>query len=501
MTDRTKLGIVVLLAAALLGILGDILLRAMPWGLNVFVWSTALVTAVVILVRWRRVALNGSGRWLTAPVLLFAASLAWRDSPVLNALSLLALALSLALALLRAQAGQLLLAGVMEYLLSILLAAFNAAAGAIRLVAEDIQWKELSHEGWRKHSGPVLRGLAIALPLLLIFGALLAGADAVFSNIISRGFDWDIARTIDHAALIILIGWMVSGFLRGVLLGKEIAVTAGGRPQGWHLGITEIGIALGLLDVLFLSFVLVQFRYFFGGAARVQTIPGLTYAEYARSGFFELVSVAALVLPLLLAAHWFLRKEKPLEERIFRLLAGMMIVLLAVIMVSAFRRMYIYQQEYGLTELRVYTTAFMGWLVLVFGWFGLTVLRGKRERFAFGAVATGFSLVIGLLVVNPDNLIVSANLQHASSGREFDAGYLGRLSADAVPKVIDSMAGLEKEPRCILARVLLQRLNTQSDLDWRQWNWSRSEASRLIREHESSLRTITEACPYPAQKD
>ncbi|MBO0797594.1 MAG: hypothetical protein J2P31_02120, partial [Blastocatellia bacterium] len=155
MTDRTKLGIVVLLAAALLGILGDLLLRAMPWGLNVFVWSAALVTAVVILVRWRRVALNGSGRWLAAPVLLFAASLAWRDSRVLNALSLLALALSLSLALLRAQVGQLLLAGVLEYLLSILIAAFNAAAGAIRLVVEDIQWKDLPHEGWKKNSGAV----------------------------------------------------------------------------------------------------------------------------------------------------------------------------------------------------------------------------------------------------------------------------------------------------------------------------------------------------------
>src|SRR5262245_48733061 len=126
MTDRTKLGIWVLTFAFALGVLGDMLLRVRPLGLNVFVWTAALVASVIVMVRWRRVALNGSGRWLAIPVLLFAASIAWRDSSVLKSLSLLALGFSLALALLRAQAGRLMLAGVMEYILSVFIAAFNA---------------------------------------------------------------------------------------------------------------------------------------------------------------------------------------------------------------------------------------------------------------------------------------------------------------------------------------------------------------------------------------
>jgi hypothetical protein len=278
--------------------------------------------------------------------------------------------------------------------------------------------------------------------------------------------------------------------LRGILLGKEMTVTAGGRPQGLYLGITEISIALGLLDALFLSFVVVQFRYFFGGAARVQAVAGLTYAEYARSGFFELVGVAALVLPLLLIAHWLLRKERPLDELIFRALAGTMIILLSVIMVSALRRMRIYQGEYGLTELRVYTTAFMGWLALVFGWFALTVLRGRRDRFALGAAATGFLMIIGLMVVNPDRLIVSRNVRHATAGRQFDAYYVASLSADAVPEIVASLPSLNNQQRCGLASQLLQRLADEHGSGWRQWNWSRIQANRVLRDHESSLRTM-----------
>jgi hypothetical protein len=338
MTDRTHLGITILIAALALGVLGDLLLRATPWGINVFVWTAALVAAVVFIVHWRRVALNERGRLLAVPLLVFAAAIAWRDSPVLTALNLVALGVSLTIALLRAQAGQVVLAGIMEYVLSGLIAAVNALAGSIRLIGLDIQWKEVLPGGWTKHIAPVARGLAIAVPLLLIFGGLLAAADAVFSKIIARTFNWDFTSIIIHIAVIVWITWMVGGFLRGMLLGKEIAITAGERPRFLYLGITEIGIVLGLLDALFLGFVLVQFRYFFGGAARVQTVAGLTYAEYARSGFFELVGVAALVLPLLLIAQWLLRKENRGHERIFRILAGTQVILLFVIMGSALQR-------------------------------------------------------------------------------------------------------------------------------------------------------------------
>jgi len=82
--------------------------------------------------------------------------------------------------------------------------------------------------------------------------------------------------------------------------------------------------------------------------------------------------------------EWLLRKDNPVQLRLFRWLAGLQVILLFVIMASALQRMRLYQNEFGLTELRLYTTAFMGWLAVVFAWFMVTVLPGRRERFAFG---------------------------------------------------------------------------------------------------------------------
>ncbi len=260
------------------------------------------------------------------------------------------------------------------------------------------------------------------------------------------------------------------------------------------LGIIEVSVVLGLINMLFLSFVVVQIKYFFGGAEMVTASAGLTYAEYARRGFFELVTVAALVLPMLLAAHWLLRKESPAHERIFRVLAGVQVVLLFVIMASALGRMRLYQSEYGLTELRLYTTAFMGWLGIVFAWFGAVVLwRGERERFACGALVAGL-LVIGLLhLINPDALIVRTNVAHTTAGRAFDAGYAASLSADAVPALVGALPQLNAGDRGVAAHMLLSRWKKEEVADWRTWNMARAEAERAVRDNEAMLSSLARA--------
>ena len=191
-------------------------------------------------------------------------------------------------------------------------------------------------------------------------------------------------------------------------------------------------------------------------------------------------------MPLLLAAHWLLRKEKAQEERVFRVLAGTQIALLLVMMVSAVQRMRLYQREYGLTELRVYD-CFYGWLAAVFIWFAMTVLRGQRERFAFGAVVTGFLAIGALLAVNPDRLIARVNVEYATAGRDFDAAYAASLSADAVPELIASLPRLNSSQRCALASRYYIAGRLPEAPDGVSWNWSRAEAPRAMASGEQEL--------------
>ena len=477
MDERTKLGLGIAGTAAILGLLGDGLLRATPWGLNVFLFALALVGLTAALASWRGIRLLGEGRFLVAPLLFFAALFAWRDSntlAVVNGLSILA---ALSLAVLRSRSGRL-VSGLSDYLYWGLQAALYACAGPIPLFARDVSLRELRPAGY----GPllaVLRGLAIAAPLLLLFGALFAAADAVFEDLVVGLFDFDLPDFAGHLLLVAFFAWVSAGLLRLALIGGELPAPA--RPASLGLGIVELGVSLGLLNCLFLLFVAVQARYLFGGEGRVLLSTGLSYAEYARRGFFELVTVTALVLPLLLLAHWLLRSEKPLHLRLFRAFSASLVALLFVVMASALQRMRLYTAEFGLTELRLYTTAFMAWIFVVLVFFLLTVLRARRHLFAPSTLATGFLAVALLNALDPDALIVRTNLARAERGQELDAPYLASLSADALPPLMAAVPGLSEGDRNAVEAGLQARWGGPvPDDDWRTYNLSRSRAQEAV---------------------
>jgi hypothetical protein len=321
--------------------------------------------------------------------------------------------------------------------------------------------------------------LLLALPLLLIFGGLFMSADAVFQHFVLTLFRLDLQSLLTHLLIIGVVTWLVAGALRGMLGAEEFVLPESTPARTFSLGSTEICVVLGLLDVLFFGFVLVQLRYLFGGAALVASTTGLSYAQYARRGFFELVTVAAVALPLLLLVHWLLPADAPRSERRFRALAGTQVVLLFVIMASALQRMRLYQSAYGLTELRLYTTAFMVWLSLVFLWFVATVLRGRRERFVFGALVAGFVVIGALHILDPDAYIVRVNVARAD--RRFDADYATSLSADAVPALIAALPDLKPQARALVTAHLRARWSPPRSADWRTWNLARAQAWQAVR--------------------
>src|SRR5947209_7223002 len=160
MTEKTRQAARVIEAALLLGILGDGLLRATLWGLNVLIWTAALVIALfVLLPRKRRATLAGAGHWPLISSILFAASFAWRDSMMLNFLAWLGMLISLALAAWRARGGRIRLAGISDYVMGILVEGVNAFLAGFPLLLCDVEWKEITGAGRSRQVKATLRGL------------------------------------------------------------------------------------------------------------------------------------------------------------------------------------------------------------------------------------------------------------------------------------------------------------------------------------------------------
>jgi len=492
LTAPTRLGLAIVGAALALGVTGDLLLRAMPWGLNVTLCAAALTAATAGLVRWQRIAVSPDAPWLGLTVVLLGAAFARRDSRMLAACDVVALTLALGLAAASLQGVRVRLLDAAGHVRVLVTAALGAVLGSLPLVFRDVAWQEIPRGGRLHRWRAVALGGVLAFPLLLVFGALFSGADPVFANVVSNAFAVDVPRLLSHMFLIGFWAALTGGYLRSALLGRRAAPAATTDPGGGPaLGILPVATALGLLDLLFLLFVVVQARYFFGGSALIERTTGLTYAEYARHGFFELVTASGLALPTLLGADWLLRGETTDHRRTFRQLAGLLLGLLTVVVASALERMRLYVAAFGLTEIRLYATAFMGYLVVLLAWFAWTVLRERRRQFAFGALLQGFAVLASLHLLNPDAYIVRQNLAHPGSERPFDVTYAARLSADAVPVLVAALPTLEpREARCTGARLVVGRWRAAAPDDWRSWNWGRARARAVVSANEAHLRAL-----------
>jgi ACR3 family arsenite efflux pump ArsB len=472
-------GVAVIGAALVLAVLGDALFQGQPLGLNVALWAAAFTVSVAVLLRVTRAPLHQGRRFMLAPLLLFASLFVWHDSPLVVAANLLAIAAALSVGALRDVRD----ATLTEYGEGFVGAASSTLVGAAPLLMTDIRWSDLAGRARSEKLTAVARGFALGLPLLAVFGALFVAADAVFKHLVTSAVPTPDASVAERVVIVAVWAWLAGGLLRDLLRARERSEEVPSVRRR-ILGPLEIGIALAVLDLLFLAFVVVQFRYLFGGSALVQSEAHLTYAEYARHGFFELVAVTALTLPVLLLADWALGDR---GRRAFRWLAAALLVLLGVVIASALERMRLYVQHFGLTELRLYATGVILWLAAVSAWFAVTVLRGRRHAFAVGALVAGFVATFALNVLNPDALIARTNVTRPA----VDVSYLAHLSDDAVPTLVSRIRSLPAPQRAVLAQALLTR--GASSGDWRSWNLSRARADEALSRHRAELAVLARA--------
>jgi hypothetical protein len=178
---------------------------------------------------------------------------------------------------------------------------------------------------------------------------------------------------------------------------------------------------------------------------------------------------------------------------VFRALAGAQVALVLAIAASALERLRLYYASFGLSDARFYAMVLLVWIAAMLLWLAATVLRGRRDAFAFGALASGLATVALLFVINPDAIVARTNVARitpADAAGRFDAAYAASLSADAVPVLIAALPALPRDLQCPIARRLLRRWPPDRERSMRSWNWSVDEATDVVRAHEAELRQM-----------
>ncbi|MCP2279439.1 DUF4153 domain-containing protein [Nocardia amikacinitolerans] len=316
-------------------------------------------------------------------------------------------------------------------------------------------------------------GLSVGatVALLAVFAPLLGSADATFGSMLNR-----LVPTVEPASLLrwtLVSGLVALGSFGAMYLLAGPPMSADSMPREKVSGRTvsrwEWALPVGALTALFAAFVAAQFAALFGGDDYVQKTAGLTYAQYARSGFWQLSIVTMLALAVILAVLRFADQDSARDRTWLRALLGSVTALSLLLVASALGRMWTYQQAYGFTVLRVLVEAFELWLGLMYVLVLAAVLRLRRAWLPRAALGTAFATLLVLALLNPERLVADRNIDRWTNGKTLDTDYLSTLSPDVVP-------ALDRLPEPLRAEILEPIRDDLPEDTWQSWNLSRASA-------------------------
>ena len=478
----------ILLLAAGFGLAAQLLFYREWLGLNVVVAAAVLLAAAWSL---RTAPLPRSDLWIPAFAMAFAAFVAVRTEEEVVAFDVLA-ALTLLLATTASLRG---LRVTRLPFLGLLAEAWRTATGtlwrAAPLVRPATQGLPV---GRGRRVVPYLGGLLLAVPFLFVFVALFTSADPVFKlwweTVIDLG-EWGerLAAARDRAIIATIGAWLAGGALAALDRGHAAA----SRPGHGPLSASAATAFLAALVLLFVAFVTIQVTYLFGGRDTLEAVD-MTYSEYARRGFFELVMVASIVAATLFVL------DLTVDRRARAYVVGGLALLLltGVILASALYRLDLYQQAYGWSELRLYAFALLVTVAAALVLIGWAIAAGRMTFALQPIVFVGFGVALLVNAVGPAGFIARANVSRLSDAsapvdpsdgaraRGLDHWYAVSLGEGALPDLVAARAALPETQRFCLDAVLYWRYSYRVAAgagqdpsvapSWQSWNLDRERA-------------------------
>ena len=456
------------IAVVLVGLITDQAFRVGAVGLGA---TAALAVAAVLLVFVGRIGRLQS-RLLAAAAALFAAWLSLRASPWLLVPDIAASLLLLGAAASLAVRGSLFDVGFAEALGRAFNAGLHGLAGIVFVGRPIVRVRTRLGV-----MAPVARGILIAIPIAAVLAALLASADPIFASFLHLNID---LSRLSLDVFYVLFGCLVfAGLLR------LAAAQPMDRVDGpvWRLGAIEAMVVLSILDAVFAAFAIAQAIGASGSAGDTLRAAGVTYSDYARSGFFQLLWVAGITLVVLILFSRITGFAERSGKVMFLALAELAIALTLLIVVVAWMRLSLYEGAYGFTMLRLYSHLFAGWVAVIFVLLAADLgglFRGRRWFVGMSAL-TALSVLLALNLANPEAVVVTLNVDRAAATHKIDAQYFGELSSDATPAILAAHSQIEASLWPDVAKVACAGPRNYSPSP-AAFNWADAEAAeaRLV---------------------
>jgi len=255
-----------------------------------------------------------------------------------------------------------------DLLKSIIVMPFSSFGSAVAALFHPFQKKS-----FKNNLILVVGGLFLSIPVFSIITVLLTNADSGFSTMLQtittfteNIFNWNNIMNL----LLIPVALYLFGALYSSSENKCVGTLSREACENTKTAVkiipqTLLCSAFTPLLALYVLFFISQGSYFLSAFSNVKP-DNISYAQYARHGFFELCAVAIINFLIILFSDIFVKQP---ERKRPRFITGYIITLsifTLVLIATSMSKMYLYIRIYGLTVKRMYPSVFMLFLATVF---------------------------------------------------------------------------------------------------------------------------------------
>ncbi len=273
----------------------------------------------------------------------------------------------------------------------------------------------------------IIIALVIALPCSTALIGILSSADMIFSIKTQYLFE-NIASVFNGNTLFkTVLGCIVGLYLFAILYRaynlKEHIINKKNNKDG---DLLIINIVLTCLLLVYSVFIIIQFKYLFAGA---KLPDGLTYTQYARKGFFELLILSTINIIVIVGVTLLTHKKHGKGFAFSKILCCYMCMISIILLISSFYRMILYTNSDGFTRLRFMVMGFLIFEAIgLFITFAFIINPKFNVIMIYGILALTYYCILN--VVPMDSIIAKNQIDLYLNNQRHDIYYVFDLSLD-----------------------------------------------------------------------
>ncbi len=409
-----------IIGSLIIAISQSILLYGKQLGISMLILMLISISTILIILYKREKIVNLKATILTIPIILLSSTYMIFSSTTFNFTNILVIIALTLIMLITATIKKDYIKQYLHSLLKLIHKTLKNIDSSMKLT------NKTSKEKIKKNSkidmNKIIKSLIIVTIVVGIVIILLASADRIFASIFSGIVDMfiniNIPRLIARIAICIAVYFIILSMLLALQTkdeesSKEIAK----KKQKDKFTIKMLLVAL---NIVYLVFCYIQITSLF---INMNSEGSFNYAQYARTGFFQLMFVSFINFAIILISN----KNNENRDKFLKVANSFLSVFTIIIVISSIFRMYMYESVYGLTYLRIFVYIILATELLIFIPTTIYIYNSKFDLLKWGGIiATCVYVIINF--VNLENIIINRNLNKLDSNVNIDYYYISYIA-------------------------------------------------------------------------